>query len=102
MSAFDEWVAANAQGCPRFLNLPPFADEEKRDLLASATLSAQPSRVESLGLVLVEAWANYKPVIAADTAVAQELVTESSGGVIVPFGDAAQLAAQIERLLGRS
>ena len=88
LSAFDDWIAANAQGCPRLLNLPPFADEEKRDLLASATLSAQPSRVESLGLVLVEAWANYKPVIAADTAVAQELVADSGGGAIVPFGDA--------------
>lgn len=99
LSAFDEWVAANAQSCPRFLNLPPFADEEKRDLLASATLSAQPSRVESLGLVLVEAWANYKPVIAADTAVAQELVSDSGGGAIVPFGDAGELAEQIDLLL---
>ncbi len=100
LSAFDEWAAANAQGCPRFLNLPPFADDEKRDFLASATLSAQPSRVESLGLVLVEAWANYKPVIAADTAVAQELVGESQGGSIIPFGDAAQLATEIEAMLG--
>jgi glycosyltransferase involved in cell wall biosynthesis len=100
LSAFDEWVATNAQGYPRFLNLPPFADEEKRDFLASATLSAQPSRVESLGLVLMEAWANYKPVIAADTAVAQELVAESRGGTIVPFGDAAQLALEIEAMLG--
>lgn len=99
LSAFDEWIAANAQGYPRFLNLPPFADEEKRDFLASATLSAQPSRVESLGLVLVEAWANYKPVIAADTAVAQELVAESQGGAVVPFGDAAQLAMEIEAML---
>ncbi len=100
LSVFDEWLAANTQGCPRFLNLPPFADEEKRDFLASATLSAQPSRVESLGLVLVEAWANYKPVIAADTAVAQELVGESQGGAVVPFGDAVRLAAAIETMLG--
>ncbi len=99
LSAFDEWVVANAQGYPRFLNLPPFADEEKRDFLASSTLSAQPSRVESLGLVLVEAWANRNPVIAADTAVAQELVAESGGGVVVPFGNAERLAAEMESML---
>ena len=82
------------------MNLPPFADDEKRDLLASATVVAQPSRVESLGLVLLEAWANQKPVIAADIAVSRELISESGGGAIVPFGDAQQLAVQIERLLG--
>jgi len=102
LSAFDEYMAAKAQGCPRLLNLPPFADEEKRNLLASATLVAQPSRVESLGLVMLEAWANAKPVIAADIAVSRELVTESGGGVIVPFGDAKALADEIEKLLANA
>jgi glycogen(starch) synthase len=102
LSAFDEYIAANAQHCPRLLNLPPFADHEKRDLLASATVVAQPSRVESLGLVLLEAWANAKPVIAADIAVSRELVTESGGGAIVPFGDAQRLAEEIEKMLSDS
>lgn len=100
LSAFDEWVATSAQDCLRFLNLPPFADADKRDFLASATVVAQPSRVESLGLVLLEAWANQKPVIAADIAVSRELVTDSGGGAIVPFGKAQPLAAEIERMLG--
>ena len=99
LSAFDAYMEANAQDCPRLLNLPPFADQEKRDLLASATLVAQPSRVESLGLVLLEAWANAKPVIAADIAVSRELISESGGGVTVPFGEAKQLADEIEKLL---
>ncbi len=99
LSAFDDWVASAVQNCPRFLNLPAFADTDKRDFLASATIVAQPSRVESLGLVLLEAWANQKPVIAADIAVSRELVTESGGGAIVPFGNAQQLALEIERLL---
>ncbi len=63
---------------------------------------AQPSRVESLGLVLPEAWANHKPVIAADIAVSRELVTSSGGGAIVPFGDAARLANKIGALLADS
>jgi len=100
MSDFDRYLAANAPPsgvC--FLNLPAFADQEKRDLLASATVVAQPSRVESLGLVMLEAWANARPVLAADIAVSRELVTESGGGAVVPFGDAQALAGEIARLL---
>jgi glycosyltransferase involved in cell wall biosynthesis len=81
------------------LNLPAFADEEKRDLLASATVVAQPSRVESLGLAMLEAWANSKPVIAANIAVSRELMTQSGGGIVAPFGDAGALADAIEKLL---
>ena len=100
LSTFDSYVAAAGRNCPRLLNLPPFADTEKRDFLASATVVAQPSRVESLGLVLIEAWANRKPVIAADIAVSRELITSSGGGIIVPFGNAERLAAAIETMLG--
>ena len=99
LRAFDEYVAQNASNLPRFTNLPPFPDEQKRDLLAAADVVVQPSRVESLGLVLLEAWANAKPVIAADIAVSRELVTSCEGGVLVPFGDATVLAQQIVRLL---
>ena len=102
LSAFDAYMAANAQGHPRLLNLPAFADQEKRNLLASATVVAQPSRVESLGLVMLEAWANTKPVIAADIAVSRELITASGGGVVVPFGDAKALADEIEKLLANA
>jgi glycosyltransferase involved in cell wall biosynthesis len=99
LRAFDEYVCRNASSLPHFINLPPFADEQKRDLLAAADIVVQPSRVESLGLVLLEAWANAKPVIAADIAVSRELVTSCDGGVLVPFGDATALAHQIARLL---
>ena len=102
MSDFERYLAANASVIPRLLNLPAFADPEKRDLLASATVVAQPSRVESLGLAMLEAWANAKPVIAADIAVSRELVTESGGGVVVPFGDANALADAIEKMLADS
>ena len=98
LSTFDSFMATAGANCPRLLNLPPFADEEKRDLLASATIVAQPSRVESLGLVLIEAWANRKPVVAADIEVSRELV-RSGGGVTAPFGDAQRLAQELERLL---
>ena len=99
LSAFDQFLAENGEGLRRLINLPPFADEEKRDLLAAADLVVQPSRVESLGLVLVEAWANAKPVVAADIEVSRQLVGESGGGQVIGFGDTDSLAKAIEELL---
>ena len=102
LSTFDSYIATAGKDCPMLLNLPPFADTEKRDFLASATVVAQPSRVESLGLVLIEAWANRKPVIAADIAVSRELITSSDGGVIVPFGNAEATCGSNRKDAGRS
>ena len=99
LSAFDEYLSSQAQPLPRLLNLAAFADSDKSDLLAAATVVAQPSRVESLGLVLLEAWANAKPVVAADIEVSRKLVEASGAGVVVPFGDSAALAREIQKLL---
>lgn len=99
LRAFDEYLATQTQRFPRLVNLPVFSDDEKRDLLAAADLVAQPSRVESLGLVLMEAWANGKPVIAADISVSRQLISDSGGGIVVPFGDAKRLASAIASLL---
>jgi glycosyltransferase involved in cell wall biosynthesis len=99
MSEFDRFLAAQPQPLPKLVSLPAFSDEDKRDLLAAATVVAQPSRVESLGLVLIEAWANRKPVVAADIAVSRKLVEESGGGAVAPFGDSAAVAKELERLL---
>jgi glycogen(starch) synthase len=99
LSDFDKFVADQPRPMPRLINLPAFADHEKRDLLAAATLVAQPSRVESLGLVLLEAWANAKAVVAADIEVSRRLVMTSGGGVVVPFGDSAVLAREIDLML---
>lgn len=99
MSEFNEYLAAQPS-LPRLVNLPAFADEDKRDLLAAATVVVQPSRVESLGLIMVEAWANAKPVLAADIEVSRKLLTDSGAGVVTPFGDSVALARELERLLG--
>jgi glycosyltransferase involved in cell wall biosynthesis len=95
---FDNYLSRQRH-LPRLLNLGTIPDAEKRDLLAATTLLAHPSRVESLGLVYLEAWANGKPVIAADTPVSREVVAPESDGLVVPFGDADALSAAIGRLL---
>jgi len=100
MSEFEEYLRAQSEPMPRLVNLPAFADEERRDLLACATVVAQPSRVESLGLIMMEAWANGKPVVAADIEVSRQLVGASGAGAVIPFGDHAAMARELERLLG--
>jgi len=51
-------------------------------------------------LVLLEAWANAKPVVVADIEVSRRLVEQNGGGVITLFGDSEGLAREIGRLLG--
>jgi glycogen synthase len=98
-SSFDNYLAKRKDLCPRLLNLGTISDIQKRDLLAAATVLVHPSRVESLGLVYLETWANGKPVIAANTAVSREVIDAGIDGLLVPFGDATALSGAIGRLL---
>lgn len=99
LSEFDDFLRAQEIDSRRFRNLPGVSDDEKRDLLAAAAALVHPSRVESLGLVYLEAWANGKPVIAADTPVSREVIEAEEDGVLVPFGDSPALASAMQRLL---
>lgn len=72
---------------------------EKRDLLDAAEMLVLPSRVDSFGLVFLEAWAYQKPVIGAAAGGIPEVVSEGSDGFLVPFGDVKGLAHRIATLL---
>ncbi len=58
-----------------------------------------PSREESFGLVLVEAGAYGKPVIATRTEGPSEIIEDGSTGFLVRPDDPAELADRIERLV---
>lgn len=58
-----------------------------------------PSREESFGLVLVEAGAYGKPVIATRTEGPSEIVVDGETGFLVRPGDPAELADRIDRFL---
>lgn len=78
------------------VELVGFVDgEEKRRLLAEATLTVVPSRCYEAGLTLsgVESLAAGVPLVAADLGGLHELVTASGGGRLFTPGDAAALAA---------
>jgi glycosyltransferase involved in cell wall biosynthesis len=75
------------------------SDMDKRDLLAAADIVAQPSRVESFGLVFLEAWLYGKPVVGARAGGVPAVVEDGRDGLLVPFGDAGALAEALARLL---
>ncbi len=57
--------------------------KNKFDAFAACDVYAMPSRVEAFGISYLEAWACKKPVIAADTPVAREIIGED--GILIPF-----------------
>lgn len=58
-----------------------------------------PSRHETLGNVILEAWTYARPVVATATAGATELIEPGVSGLLAPVADAPALAAAIRDLL---
>jgi glycosyltransferase involved in cell wall biosynthesis len=75
------------------------SDATKRDLLAALTLLALPSRTDSFGIVLLEAWFYGKPVVAAQAGGLAAVVEDGVNGRLVPFGDVAALSGAITEIL---
>lgn len=73
-------------------------DQRKRDFFAGIDVFALPSRSDSFGLVLLEAWANAKPVVAYRAGGIADLVRHDSDGLLAPCGDVPALAAGLESL----
>ena len=83
----------------RCLLLGRVDEEEKRDLLAAGDVFVMPSRTDSFGIVYLEAWLYKKPVIGALAGGVPDVITHGEDGLLVPFGNVAELAEAIERLL---
>jgi hypothetical protein len=69
--------------------------DELRSSYAEADIVLVPSRMESFGLVAVEAMASGRPVIASAVGGLAEIVRAGSTGWLVPPEDAAALAAGV-------
>jgi glycosyltransferase involved in cell wall biosynthesis len=78
--------------------LGPLSDSAKRDFFAGIDAFALPSRSDSFGLVLLEAWANAKPVVAYRAGGPGEIIRNSSDGLLVRCGDTAGLAGALGSL----
>ena len=85
---------------PNVTVLGPLTEAVKWDFYAGIDLFALPSRSDSFGLVLLEAWANGKPVVAYRAGGPADLVRHERDGLLVPCGDVPGLTAAIDRLAG--
>ena len=69
-------------------------------LFSAANILVCPSRSEPLGNVVLEAWAQHVPVIAAASEGLQQLIDHEVNGLLVPTGDAPALAKSIMGITG--
>jgi len=82
----------------RVIRLGVLSDGQKRDFFAGIDAFALPSRSDSFGLVLLEAWANGKPNLVYRAGGPAELVRDGIDGLHAKCGDVAELAAKLELL----
>lgn len=75
------------------------SDEEKRDFYAGIDLFALPSRSDSFGLVLLEAWANGLANVAYRAGGVAELIRPGQDGCLVRCGDIRELGATLQMLV---
>jgi len=73
--------------------------DQKRDFFAGIDIFALPSRTDSFGLVLLEAWANGKPVVAYRAGGPADLVRHGVDGLLAKCGDVDDLRKQLQLLI---
>jgi len=85
---------------PRALCLGWLTDEQRRNFFAGIDIFVLPSRSDSFGLVLLEAWANGIPSVAYRAGGPAGVIRHAKDGLLVNCGDLAALAEAMERLVG--
>ena len=83
----------------RIRRLGTVRGQRKKDMLAASTLFVLPSRVDSFGIVYLEAWAYGLPVIGCRAGGVPDVIDEGKDGLLVPFGDLGALTEAIASLL---
>jgi glycosyltransferase involved in cell wall biosynthesis len=87
-----------AASLARVARLGPLTESQKRDFFAAIDVFALPSRSDSFGLVLLEAWANGVPNVAYRAGGVAAVIRHEQDGLLVPCGDISQLARAVERV----
>lgn len=79
--------------------LEPPSDAERNNFYAAIDAFALPSRCDSFGLVLLEAWANGVPCVAYHAGGPGEIIRHEKDGLLATCGDDAELARHLRRLI---
>jgi glycosyltransferase involved in cell wall biosynthesis len=85
----------------RYVRFLPFTDDVPR-LMAALDVFVLPSFSETFGLVVVEAMAMQRPIIAANAGGLPEIITNGKTGILIKPHDATAVAWAIHRILGDS
>lgn len=80
-------------------HLGPVELDELPALLSQATVFAMPTLREPFGLAFLDAMACGVPCVGTGLEAVPEIVADGETGLLVPPGDAVELAAALERLL---
>jgi glycosyltransferase involved in cell wall biosynthesis len=83
----------------RVRRLGAISDDQKRDFFAGLDVFALPSRSDSFGLVLLEAWANGLPNVVYRAGGPAALVRHERDGLQARCGDIGELAECLSRLV---
>jgi len=83
----------------RVVVLEDFSEADRACILASAEVVVVPSREEAFGLVILEAWAANRPVVASNIAAISSVIQQGVDGLLVEVGQPAALAAAVSSLL---
>jgi phosphatidylinositol alpha-1,6-mannosyltransferase len=75
------------------------AGEELAGYYHACDVFVMPSRSEGFGVVFLEAMSHGKPVVAANSGGAPEVVDDGVTGLLVEYGDVPTLASSLVRLL---
>jgi len=96
----EKWVAQFTQQQPnRVVVKENFTETEKANLFATCDILVFPSQEESFGIVFLEAWACYKPVIGVNIAAIPSVVTHNKDGLLVEPDNIKHLVQTISVLL---
>jgi glycosyltransferase involved in cell wall biosynthesis len=103
MANFTQFWQSFTARCPehardRVRQLGPLTDADKRAFYAAIDVFALPSRSDSFGLVLLEAWANGVPNVAYRAGGIADVIQHERDGLLVPCGSIDALTAALERL----
>jgi glycosyltransferase involved in cell wall biosynthesis len=87
------------EAAQRIQILEDFPEADRDVILAAAEIVVVPSREEAFGLVILEAWAAKRPVVASDIAAIASVISDGVDGLLVPVGEPAALGAAVSSLL---
>jgi glycosyltransferase involved in cell wall biosynthesis len=76
------------------------AEAEKPDFYAACDIFALPSRSDSFGIVLLEAWANGIPCVGYRAGGLAEVIRDGVDGLLATCGNIDELAACLRSLVG--